>query len=231
MQLRDEELIGAGMLIIATFLYVNVSQLVGTLYAIFSLAYFVTVGDNLKFGIELLRQPYNTVRALGLIAIVIGVWIIISSFAIGIIQPNLQVNILSTEIFRVLALKSGFGVISAEDPLVKFLVWGIFIPVIESMFFLSFVLIFWAKALKVPIAWNPRNKNMWVVALMVGFTAEIFHLTTRMMDSYALVADFVFFFLSALIVFKYRQLFEGIIFHVIINSAIILQVILGLVKK
>jgi hypothetical protein len=111
------------------------------------------------------------------------------------------------------------------------------------MFFLSVVLVFWAKVLKTSISLEKRNiiKALWV-CLLVGVSASLFHIGVSQIDparainpDFALLTDIAFFSFMSFLVFastskidvltsktKSPNMLIANFVHVFVNSAVIL---------
>jgi len=219
MGFQDERLIAAGLSIATVFLYLNVSPEVGTPFAIMTLLYLISLGSSAFQKIEIMRTPTKISEIVGVGLVALSGWVILSSFALQYLAPAFAPqSVFSLDFFQALSAQTQIPILSA-DPFVRFLTYGVVIPIIETVFFLSFVLVFWAKALRQPLVFSPRQ--MLLVAVLVGATGSLFHLTVRIAQNYALFADFLFFFISALIVLKYREMSHAMVFHILNNSIVV----------
>jgi hypothetical protein len=227
----EEKFGSIALVVMSIFIAVNVREDVGVIYMGMALTYMILVFSNKVKAIEIISTPTNFVRSIVIVALFFSVWVVASSFILGILNPMYQINIFSLDLFKILSTMAETTVIS-NDPAVIFAVWGVFIPVDESVFFLTTVLIMFGILLGTAkfgqIRWQPRNPKMWMNCILVGITAALFHMTVRQYVSYALVADAIFFTLSSVVVFytaKKRpsaDMKEAIVGHIINNSTVLL---------
>jgi len=237
--LRQEEFVAMGMLIVMAFTWINVEPTVGAFYVAMTLIYFITVGNRRFSEIELIVTRQDIGKAFIGAGVVLVAWVIASMWIWeqtgGQVSLGFTPEAFST-FFRQLALFTQVPVL-ADDPNIKFITFGINIPIIESLFFLSFVLLFWAKLLSVPVRWHSVNSpyflKMLGVCVLVGVSGMLFHLTARSLNDIALGIDVLFFGVSALIVFASASripliggdvkvnMFKGVVFHVMVNSLVL----------
>lgn len=215
MGLRDEQVLSLGLVILSALIYAIISPTIGALYGIMSLLYFIMVETGLKRGVEFIRQPHNISSTIIGVIILLVIWVGISILITNVIQPAFGVSLFSIS-----------DLLNIDNPATKLFVYGIFIPAVETPFFLSAVLVFWAGILGIPILWNTKNKKMYECAILVGITAVAFHMLTIValkqvmtieMEALASIPYFLFLTISSLFVFKYRQLVEVMLVHIILN--------------
>jgi membrane protease YdiL (CAAX protease family) len=226
MELKDEEIIAVGLLIATSFIYINVSASIGTLYTLFSVFYLASIFARRKdWVVEIITKNTDLLKSLILSFASFIVWVCIASFMFVYVKPNMMSAIEFESLFSNIASYTQVPVIST-DFMLKLIIYGILIPVIESLFFLSFVLKFWSRLLNVNIMWynfrSPYFLKMLYVCALVGACGSLFHLAVRMSSDFALILDFLFFFISSLIVFRTKRLFEAINLHILNNSCVLL---------
>lgn len=238
--LRQEEFIAGALLIVAAWTWVNVEATIGAFYLAMTLIYFMTVGSRRFSEIELIVTRQDIGKAFIGAGVVLVAWIIASMWIFQETGGQVSLGFTSeafTAFFRQLALFTQVPVL-ADDPTIKFMMFGGTIPIIESLFFLSFVLLFWAKLLSVPIRWHNVNSpyfvRMLMVCVLVGASGMLFHLTARSLNDIALGIDVLFFSVSAFIVFASASripliggdgkvnMFKGVLFHVFVNSLVLI---------
>lgn len=230
MSLRDEEVLAAILAVISIFTIINISPEVGTFYSFGVMLYlFPLMAGSVgrEWVVEFITKRQNLFKSLGISGVMLVVWVFISIMIIARIEPSTKMITPGVEVFAELSRYTQVPVLS-QDPSVRFVIYGVFIPIVESLFFLSFWLMFLAKKVfRLPyVKWYRAGtpqflKMLWVCAL-VGATGSLFHLTVRMAADFALFVDFLFFTISALLVFKYKRLFEATGLHVGINSGVLL---------
>lgn len=219
MGLKEEEFL-VGFIVLATaFLFINVNADVGTLYSIGAFLYLLPiVAKNRRYFIEVIKGTLgNRIFSILLFSFIgVLVWALISSY---LIQKLPTFSLIDT--FRFIKTQTNIPILS-QDPTVRILTYGIIIPIVETFIFLSFGLLFWGKIFSYHLLWNPRDLKMWIVAGLVGITGSIFHITVRLASSSALAIDFLFFFISALLVIRFKELIQAMFFHIITNTAVLL---------
>ena len=226
-KLQDERIIVGALTIILTFIYLTIDAKLATIYSIFTILYGITIADKSWKEVQIIGYRLDMMRFFIVVSFSLAIFTIISAFILGILNPNMQ-NLYGLQLYKVLQTYTSFQLNPGYEAY-KLIVYGIMVPVIESVFFLSFVLMFYAKLLKVrirnlPNSWSKLLQNPKVIwlACLVGATASIFHLQVRAKMSYALIVDFIFFTLSALLTIKYKQSLEAIGLHQAVNCLVIL---------
>ena len=225
--LEDEVIITIAMIIMAIFSFLAISQDAGIVLFMMVMSYFVAVSSKTVHEVEVIRSERDARNGLKVISIIfatVAAWIIINSFIFGLSQG--QFTAYSTEMFKAVYIHSNIPIL-ATDPVMIQLVWGFIFPIIESMFFLSVVLMVFHRVVfknwELPKRITRKNvgRVAWV-AMLVGATASLIHLNVRQASDWALLGDFVFFSISSLVVYKTRQLLEAAGVHSIINNLVLL---------
>jgi len=225
---QDKMYVIAGiLLIVTTFVFLNVNKDVGTVYSIFSLIYFVTVMSKKGF-VPIIIKGQDITKSTFTAGALLVAWLVITSILTTYVQPNVALgtfSLVNLEIFKQLHKFTQLPVLS-DDPNIALGVWGVAIPVIEGVAFTSFMLLLYCKIAGIEFRWHSINSpqfiKMLIVCAMVGASGSVFHLSARMLNDWALLVDFIYFFISALVVFKFKRLLEVIELHVFINSLLIL---------
>lgn len=228
MSLLDEEVLSGVLAIISAFAIINISPEVGTFYTFGVLFYLIPLLARRKdWIVEFITKRQNILKSMGVGLIALAVWIYASSFLITYVEPSIESIVPGTAVFEALSRQTQVPILS-QDPTVRLVVYGILIPIVESLFFLSFWMKFLSKKIfQLPqIRWyrvgTPQFWKMLWVCAVTGATGSLFHLTVRMASDYALLVDFLFFFCSSLLVFKFRRLTEATSFHAMVNSGILI---------
>lgn len=234
MNLRDEEILAGVLLFASMFAIINISPDVGIFYTFAVMIYFFSILTKRKdYIIEFIVKNQNYLKSLIVSLFVFGVWLVLSSLIIPFFDPQTESMLPGTIVFERLAEQTQIPVLS-EDPTVRFVVFGVMIPILETFLFLGFGIKLAAKALGLKrIKWYKLNtpqgqKMLWICAI-IGVIASLFHMSVRLAKDYALIVDVMFFFISALLVFytstfktKRPRLFEGGLFHIFTNSGVLL---------
>lgn len=144
------------------------------------------------------------------------VWLAASNYIFSVFQvPEIQTE----SVVATLAAYTTPPIIS-EVPMLRFFVFGILIPIAETFFFFGLFVPFIISALRVRIG-DRFNVSWIIVALIAASVMGIFHLTTHIALEYALITDFIFAFISGMLVLYYKRLNEAMLLHIIANSVII----------
>ena len=243
MKLQDEEILTAILGILSAFSIYNIDPSVGMFYTFAIIFYFVPLLTKRKdWLIEYLTPKLDLIKSIVVSAAVFAGWLITTTliYTAFMSVPTTE-SVIPQQVFAELSRTSYIPVLS-DNPGVLFVVYGVFIPLAESMFFLSFILKFWSsKIFHLPeVRWYKPGtpqfwKMLWVCAL-VAACGSLFHMTARITKAtlevlpmpinlyidYTLTNDFFFFFVSSLVVFFRKRLFESSNFHIFVNIGVLL---------
>lgn len=200
-----------GMLAFALVSAIILNNILGLLFFAMVVAYFLTATqrDAIPF------SKGKSFAQKGIIAIVIGgaIFFIAGSFISG--HPF---NVLSViKLFGTTALSN----LSLDNPIIRFIIWGIFIPIAESMFFLGFIGGILKKAFKA--TGNKIDSKKMAIMATVGSVSVISHIVSQGVVDATLLLDFLFFGVSMGITFYSEQLQEATFLHIGVNSLKILM--------
>lgn len=223
--LKDEEILVAIVGVITAFIWINVSPSVGSFYTVAVMFYLVPVFAKRKdWVVQTLTKRPPLVNGVVIALVILFVWVMASSFILDSLMPNTEVSFYN--FFDNVRAHTNLPVLGS-DATANFATYGIAIPIIESFIFISFVFMLAFKGLGLKqLNWYPPGhplfwKMIWVCAI-VGATGSLFHLTVRVLVDQLLFVDAMFFFISALLVFRFKRLFEGMLFHIFTNSGVLL---------
>jgi len=222
-----------GLIIFGGFVAINVSTTLGIIYGFFVLAYFGQVLSPRIQAIQIIAPRENIMLSLLAGVIFFAVWIFLSAYISGFFGTE---SLLDTASNFLIKLRSETQIpVLSNDSNIIFLLYGIAIPVIESLFFLSVTLIFWSMALRTPVGSidNPKDRRFYkiiVIAILVGIVGSLFHASVRLLSDEALIIDFLFFSISAFGVLMSKRLFRTsqismgamVFFHIFVNSMVFL---------
>jgi hypothetical protein len=216
--LRDEEVLVVLAFIFLLFTGININPQVGMYYSLGLLGYMTVLMARRKdWFLQIRRGKKSYWAAIPTAAVLLIAW--------GALSTTVLTHLSFPDFFSRLYTEANLPVLSA-DPTMALVLYGTVVPIVETFMFCSFVLVFGAKLLKVPIRWhNPGTTNflkMLAVCAMVGAIGSLFHITVRGMSDWALMIDFLFFALSALVTFKYKQLLESMWLHILTNSVVLM---------
>lgn len=215
MNIRDEELITMSVIFIMGFLWINIDPSLGSWYSVFGMLYLITVWSGKARYVEILTKNTKIIESIIFSCILAVAWVMLGN------------TVLQQSLFATMKESSTIPVISGGLSM-ELLIYGILIPIVETMVFCSFAVVLWSMVvgLPLPIRWyntkSPYFYKMLWVCILVGVSASLFHLQARMASDIALAIDALFFSLSTLVVFYRKRIAEAGIIHAIINSGVVL---------
>jgi hypothetical protein len=231
--LQDEKLLTSLIIVFSLGLMITkyyTTQEVGMTFTFFAVLYLISIVTNMP-RIQVLRI-LNLPESLLTSAAFYAGFITVVFFLTSIMMPSsifsvafLKENVFSASNFEALSASS----LTAWNKLKI----GLVVPIVESMFFLSFILTLYAKIFKVNIMAVPATIKgllqvnvLWACGL-TGMTASLFHLYVRsiaisspLLFNYQMIVDAAFFAMSALLAVYRKQLLEPIGIHMFHNLVI-----------
>lgn len=193
-------------------------QLLGIIYFAMVTTYLIAKTD---IGIADLNV-YNPTKNFGSMLLMAGIivvgWLFMSQYAMSLIgTPSTSLQ----SAVRLLADNTTPPYIT-EIPVLFWFVFGFLIPIAETLFFFGVLMPFLMKKMKFSYA----DKSKWVaIILAIGLIAALAHYTAHIFSNEALLADFIFFTLSGIVVLYKKDMSLAILIHIISNSVIILGMI------
>jgi hypothetical protein len=232
---KDDAYIILALIVINLFLYLNVSSGLATIFTFMTLTYLIVLSSRQLPKIELWSSGIKLPQTLAVTAVIFGIWTYASSF---ILKALGSVTFISyKEFFQTLRIYADVPVLS-NDPSIIFFAYGVFIPVVETLFFLGVVLLLYSKVMNSKIGLSRlggRELNLaLLVSLLVGITASLYHLTVRTSSvvnpAAAAIVDIGFFALSSMLVYyspkitggRHSLLLPAALLHVMVNSSVLL---------
>lgn len=208
-------------IVMAVFLFfaTNFSPpLLGVIYVLMIFAYaFVLENVFPEFPISIGKSKVEKIALFVMIGI--AGWLFLSSIIFNYFGVATQIS-QPESIIGILAASTTPPIIT-ENSFIYLFVFGFIIPIAETLFFLGFILPYVDKKM------THRNKYVdWLMAAIVtGAIVSLWHYTAHTFQDMALIADFIFFFISSLIVLEQRDLKIATFLHIIANSLIIMKTI------
>ncbi len=216
-RLSDEKTLLKVVFIFSLFTIIVISSTVGLALMGFGLLYMILIYGEKNSVFEFSRGgKYDWGKTFGF-ALILTFTFMVGSAGIFSVVNQQPFNLMST----IDLLSSPNRVpITIDNPIIRILIWGITIPVLESLFFLGVIGKQLANFLKVKglDLKNGRAINTLIVILMVGASATVFHLAADVTTETALMVDFLFFSFSMAIVLKLQELKQATAVHGIINT-------------
>lgn len=241
---QDDIYITIGLIVITFFVYLNVSSNVGTLYALMTMTYFIVITSRQIPKIEILSKGMDLPKAFAISAAIFGGWVFLSSTILQYLGAVQSFSL--TSYFGALRLFSDVPVLSS-DPTVILFIFGFFIPIVETLAVAILIILFskvFNSQVTTPKIGSAQFRTMLIVALLVGVTMSLFHLTTRVNNpavtatgqlitpEIAAVLDIIFFGLTAVIVYYSPKIGErsgrvifilpAIMLHIFSNLGVLL---------
>jgi len=221
MALNLERNISAAAIILALFLATNFSpRELGFIYLGMAVAYLIAVEGGLpQFPISKRAIDLSKIFLIAFSLIVI--WFFLSAFVLN--NFGFAVGYNPQAIFKLLASSTTPPLIS-KNIYLYFFTFGIFIPVVETLFFFGFILPWINSLMRMS-----KEANLVLSILVIGSIMALFHLVAAVFSDAALITDFIFAGISAYIVIYYRELSQAILFHVTANLSILFY-LTGMIK-
>lgn len=184
-------------------------QMLGVIYVLMLFVYAVVLENEFP-EYNIFKGKFNMEMAMPLAAgaIVAYLFIISQIFsyfgaAADIFQPESIINILAAGISPP---------VITENPYIYLFVYGLLIPIAETLFFLGALL---------PYIERKVSKNMLFAIIIIGAVVTLWHYTAHGFSDTALMADFVFFSISGALVLYKKDLLTPLLMHIIINSWVV----------
>ena len=228
LDVTDEKFVTIILIVIATFLWVNFDSLIGGVYTSFVLLYLISITTKQIPFVQIYNASTPIAISLITAGVLFSIYLIIAGFTITYINPNLQFTLLDTSVIDSIAEKTQLPIFSSSNATIRFLVYGLFIPIAESLFALSLVFGLFSKGLNAPLGSRMSSFKIYWVAIIIGMVMAFFHATVRQFSGYALITDAIFFSLSVVLVYYRKQILDATLFHVILNSFVLTKAKAGL---
>lgn len=213
----SEKMLVLGVIILAGFVYVNVSSAVGTFLGMLTITYFVFVMKGT--GIRILSGRKDISKSALVAVIMFAAWFIVAS-QIGSYFGNSFAAYDFGSVLKSIRASTNIPVLSA-DPNVSFIVYGIVIPIVETFGLIALPMIFFMKVFNYSLRFELKSWKMHTIAVLTAMVSALYHITVRQSSNYALAVDTVFFLLSTYLVFRYAKLLPAMFLHVYVNSAVL----------
>lgn len=192
-------------------------QLLGVIYVLMIFLYLHAKESRMIPDLPFVKYKKQILKIVGFSIIAVIFWLLLSQFGMNFFGNANAENLGS--VIRILATNTSPPYIT-ENPYLYFLVFGVFIPIAETLFFFGVVMPWLMEKFK----FGYETKSKWILAIVtIGIISSLFHYTSHIYSNEALIADFVFFALSGVIVLYYRDLVLATTVHFLANSLIILS--------
>jgi hypothetical protein len=212
---NDEHTLVTVILIFAVFTTVVLSSYIGGVFLAYGLLYYFSIGSKNVYQFSIKKPEWKKALFYGGAVLLLFLMVSASYNSILTGQFNLysSVQTMSSPSYMPLTL---------ENPAIRFIVYGISISLLETLFILGFVGKFLANKLKV-FKFNIHDMNMWVCVVMIGAFSVLLHLASGAISEASLMMDFIFFSVSMLAVIYFNEMKQAGVAHVWINSMQVLR--------
>jgi len=197
----------------------------GTLYAFFVAVYFIAMIVDIlpEYPISKTHTP-DLMKIAPIMVFSLFLWVFLSGALMNYFGTAVKMESISSlfgGVLDTLASQTTPPVL-VENSCIYLFVFGFLIPIAESMIFLGALLPFVNKIFVLRATSNPYVK-MIIVSTVVASVVALWHLTSHMYMDQALISDFLFFFISSVIVLYQKDLKAAIGLHIGTNTMVILR--------
>jgi hypothetical protein len=216
--LSDEKSLVTLTLIAGLFILIVLNSTIGTVYFAMAATYAIalSLGSNRVF--QFTKGKFLTVDNFMYAILGIAGFLFVTSIAVGGYE-----KLFSAVTFFGSTLLTQF---TFDNPIVKLLTFGVFIPVVETLFFYGVI---YKLVINKTRGSGKRFDTGTIIAVaMVASVATAFHFYVRMLNDTSLIADLIFFGSSAIIVSKKMEMSAAALMHIIYNTAV-MAILLGIV--
>lgn len=213
MNLADEKNLVILSLIFGVFILVTLSSTIGTIYFAMAVVYAIAMQQKQVISFAKERSNYSKIIPMAL-------FVIILFFGVSALFLGSFETVQKSVSFFASSFLTNFTI---DNALIKIIVFGFFIPIVETLFFYGVIYKFLLS--KVRTDGNVRKQGTWVAILMLAGIATSFHFYVRLLNNQALITDLVFFGISAVIVSQQKELSAAATAHIIINTYVMATVV------
>lgn len=206
----DDTRIAWVLVIFSVFSLVVLSQYIGIILLAYSLLYLIAISRKPVFAFQLSSKPAKLLSFIAIPAAMFFVLVIVSDFVIGSLNLGSSLALYSS------ALQP---IVTIDTPVVRFLIWGVLIPILETCFFIGIIGYLISGKLKVREKLDLGKFDTYFVMAMVGVIAAVFHIVAQLTTPELLVMDVMLFSASMGVTLYYQELKQAMMFHIFLNSA------------
>ncbi len=205
---EDEKTMTIVALIAAMFMIINVDPTIGL--ALFGMAAVYGIAINSNRAEQFIKDTKNLPLFVGISVLAVGGFLLVSTYAFSV-QP-----------LSVFASAFSF-VFTTANPLIKFVIFGFVVPLLETLFFLLVVYPLLARYIKAKGSFH--DFSTYIAAGLTGLVAAGFHLAVRFWSPNAFIVDLAFFAISAMIVAFYKEGKHAFAMHSLVNAYVVGNVV------
>lgn len=211
----DDTKIALSLLIFSAFATVVLSFEIGVFLLVYAGTYLWGVSRKPNYAFQLNKVPVKLTHLIGIPLIIFLVYVFVNDIIIGNLGFGSSLELYSTSLQ---------AVVTIDTPIVRYFIWGILIPVLETMFFVGVVGYLLAKQLEVESSLQLDKLDTWVVVGLVGAIAAVFHIISQLTAPQLLIMDIILFSVCMAMTLKFQDMKHSAMFHIIINSVVMIFV-------
>lgn len=193
-------------IITGIFILVTLDQTIGVVFAMMSFAYAVILNQSSSNVFQFSRSSFTT-QKFGLALLAFGGFVGITAIVLGG-----QEQFVGAVTFFASSFLTNFVI---DNPFIKLFVFGVFVPIAESLFFFGVILPYILR--KAKAKGNLQDSGTLLAVAMTAGVATAFHFTVRLLNDQALIADLMFFGISGMIAVNQKELSGLTLLHVVAN--------------
>ena len=207
-------------MISGVFILITLSSQVGQAYFAMAAVYAIAMNQNGASVFQFSRSN-KTITGKAILSgfALIGGLVAISALVLGSQEAFIAAST---------AFASEFAnVFTIDNSLIKLIVFGFFVPVVETLFFYGVIFKFISE--KANAQMRLTDVNTLVAIGMTSGIATSFHFAVRLLNDQSLLVDLIFFTVSGILVVIQKEMSGAAAGHIFANSSFILK-ILGWLK-
>lgn len=208
-------------LVIIAFLLTNFDQTIGLVYITLALVdiiyYYFAWDKNILSYLPIEKNKSNRLMNIGISIVLYFVFVYTSYFIISFTQhKTVDLSTAWTSIPAIIVQTFASTPVLAQSSILKVMIWGVLIPVVETLFFFRLI-----------THWSSRYANVkptvfslsgQILAIFNGIIFFLFHVVAKgISNNEALLTTFLFGYFSVLIVMYFGEMVHALILHVINN--------------
>ena len=209
---EDDTKIAIISVVLGLFALVVLSPTVGIILFAYGITYAVLISRKPPFAYQFSRSPRNLMNLLGIPVAVFLVFVFVNDFIVGNFNFGSSLALYSSALSPIITI---------DTPIVKFAIWGILIPVLETFLFIGVVGFMLAKQLKVT-GLQTNRIDTYIIIAVVGAIAAVFHLVSQLTMPELLIMDMILFGAGMGLTLKYQELKQAAFLHIFVHSAAML---------
>lgn len=209
----DDTKLALVLLVFAVFAMTVLSFQIGVALVVYAFIYLWAISRKPVWGYQFSKNPTTLLALLGIPAAIFLGYVFINDIIIGSLGFGSSLQLYSTSLQ---------AIVTIDTPIVRFFIWGVLIPILETMFFVGVIGFFLAKQLGVESKLITNKLDTWVVVGLVGLIAAVFHIVSQLTAPELLIMDVILFGICMTMTLKFQDLKQAAIFHIIINSVVMI---------